>query len=145
MEAVLRHIGNIHAHQAGFKAVCGINGCPRSYTNFSSFRKHLYRNHSETVEPVDIPGNSSDNDSEFLTELDTSSPAVSLTEEEKLKRSLTLFIMKNKEIRQLSQIALNELLSDISLIFNQLTYTLSSRITATINESGLDSKDITGL
>ena len=49
MDAVLRHIGSVHSHQAGFEVVCGIQGCPRTYKNYHSFLKHLRRKHLEAV------------------------------------------------------------------------------------------------
>ena len=139
MVAVLRHIGSIHAHQAGFKVVCGINGCPRSYINYGSFRKHLYRKHSETVEPV--LGHSIHS---VLDELAPCSPPAptTLTDEDKLKRSLILFILKSKEIHQLSQLALNGILSDISLIYDHLIESFSSRVASTLTENGLNYKDV---
>ena len=32
INAVLSHIGSVHAHQANFRVVCGIQECPRTYT-----------------------------------------------------------------------------------------------------------------
>ena len=49
MSVILRHIGTVHSHQAGFRVVCGIRDCPRTYDNYHSFRKHLRRKHIETL------------------------------------------------------------------------------------------------
>ena len=144
MAAVLRHIGSIHAHQAGFRIVCGNNGCPRSYRNYGSFRKHLYRKHSETVEPLDDPATFSSITSSFMDESEAL-PSTIVSDEDNLKKSLTLFILKNKEIRQISQLALNGLLGDISLIFHLLTDSVSMRIASTLNENGINYEDISGL
>ena len=42
MEAVVRHIGPVHAHNAGSKFAV-VNVCPRTYQNFASYRNHFYR------------------------------------------------------------------------------------------------------
>ena len=41
MTGVLKHIGLVHAHEPNFHVSCGIKGCPRTYKNYYSFRKHL--------------------------------------------------------------------------------------------------------
>ena len=40
MTGVLKHIGLVHAHEPNFHVSCGIQGCPRTYKNYYSFRKH---------------------------------------------------------------------------------------------------------
>jgi len=50
MKRVMRHIGALHAHEAGFHICCGIAGCSRTYKNFASFQKHLYRIHRDVLE-----------------------------------------------------------------------------------------------
>ncbi len=45
LRAVLRHVGRVHSHNANFHVCCGIDGCPRTFHKFVSYRQHLYRNH----------------------------------------------------------------------------------------------------
>jgi hypothetical protein len=137
MTAVLRHIGSIHAHQAGFRVVCGIGGCPRSYRNYGSFRKHLYRKHSE---PPDTPAST---DANFTPDVSSEFPnPVVFDRNDELKRSLIMFILKNKEVHNFSQFALNDLLSDISLILQDSRL---SRIALTLSSSGISYEDVHGL
>ena len=42
LKGVVRHVGKLHAHEAGFRVCCGVSGCPRTYTKFHSYRKHMY-------------------------------------------------------------------------------------------------------
>ena len=51
---VLRHIGQVHKFDPGLKIYCGIDGCPVSYTNFESFRSHVYRKHPQTLHPLNM-------------------------------------------------------------------------------------------
>ena len=50
--AVLRHIGEIHRYDPSLSIRCGINRCPQTYTNFESFRSHVYRKHRDVFNPV---------------------------------------------------------------------------------------------
>lgn len=36
-KGVVRHMAIIHAHDSNFFIRCGLNDCPRNYTNFYSF------------------------------------------------------------------------------------------------------------
>jgi hypothetical protein len=45
MKGLIRHIGVVHSQQPNFHIVCGISGCPRTYNNFLSYKKHVYRKH----------------------------------------------------------------------------------------------------
>lgn len=45
LKAVIRHIGAVHGYDPNFFLCCGINGCPRTYNNFHSFRQHFRRKH----------------------------------------------------------------------------------------------------
>ncbi len=42
IKGYVQHLRLFHAHQADFRTVCGISGCPRSFTNFGTFINHVY-------------------------------------------------------------------------------------------------------
>lgn len=46
IKGYVHHLRLFHAHQADFRTVCGISGCPRSFTNFGTFINHIYSVHS---------------------------------------------------------------------------------------------------
>ena len=48
----LKHIQLFHAHQAGFRIACGIHACQRTYTNFGTFRNHVYAMHQHQANPT---------------------------------------------------------------------------------------------
>ena len=41
----LSHLRVIHAHEAGFQVSCGLQGCPRTFKNFYTYRNHVYSMH----------------------------------------------------------------------------------------------------
>ena len=62
---ILRHIGAIHAYEPNFHLVCGIDGCPRTYKNYHSFRKHLQRTHPTSFVDADSERELETNESIF--------------------------------------------------------------------------------
>lgn len=46
---VVNHIGLVHSAEPNFRVFCGIGGCASSYTNFHSYRSHLYRQHRDVL------------------------------------------------------------------------------------------------
>ena len=42
----MQHIRECHAYSPAFTITCGLNGCPRKFTKFPSFRTHVYEWHS---------------------------------------------------------------------------------------------------
>ena len=129
VSAVLRHIGTVHAHQSNFEVVCGVNGCPRTYQNYHSFRKHIHRKH------IDLQFSEASN-VDVDDELDHDGSAVAncpiVVNGSQLpvwnQRSAALFILKNKEVRQISQLHLSDLLSDVSMVVQQSVNSLTSQI-----------------
>ncbi len=131
--AVLRHIGAVHSRDSCFYTVCGIEGCPRTYRNFFSFKKHVYRHHRESLRNLGAPpapsqGGSSpdigdadlDADLDDLDELESEceDQQLSLTIQEERKQ-LALFILKSKVVHKISQSALEGLFDDISSMFSR--------------------------
>ena len=48
---IVRHIGQVHSFDADFHVVCGLGPtkCPATYTNFQSYRSHVYKKHREEL------------------------------------------------------------------------------------------------
>ena len=49
MKGVVRHIGLVHSHEFAFRVTCGVGGCTRTYTRFSSYKKHMYVKHRDVL------------------------------------------------------------------------------------------------
>ena len=43
---LLNHVWDKHSLERGFKYDCGISGCPKTFTNQQSFRRHVKQKHS---------------------------------------------------------------------------------------------------
>ena len=113
LKGVVRHMATVHAHDPRFFVCYGIQGCARTYSNFFSFMKHLYRKHRESldmsgpyVRNSSFHGSSEDDedhgpisDSTFEN-IDEERPQI-LSKFEHMKQ-MALFLLKAKEIRKVS-------------------------------------------
>ena len=153
INAVLRHIGSIHSHEPGFLVRCGISGCSRTYSNYHSFRKHIRRKHyhslaleenlESNVNDATVSDTERFNDTSTTQEEETESMSgvqeglVSMKQ-----KSAILFTLKCKEVRQISQLALNDLLGDVSIIVQQTVDSLQSKVTNTLRQKGLPTEEL---
>ena len=126
LKAVIRHIGVVHARDPGFHIKCGIQGCIRTYKNYSSFKKHVYRHHRDQLNPVHPdpchistdegsapPEMSCGDDTGFdFLNSDDSEAGYDHTEQ------AALFVLKAKHVHKISQSALNDLLLDVSAMIS---------------------------
>ena len=137
LKGVIRHIGCIHAHEANFFTYCGVNSCSRSYTNFYSFKKHLYRHHRcelDSAYQVNISVNLSEYTEDNASNIpNTDSSTVSVQPHGELattysphstynfsKRMVALFLLKAKEIHKVSQKSLDGIIADFTTFINLL-------------------------
>ena len=61
------------------------------------------------------------------------------------RRNAALFILKNKQVHQISQFALNDLLGDVSMVMRQSIDHLSSNIVSVLERNGIEYQDVDGL
>ena len=117
---LLRHLSSVHSYDARFNLTCGIEGCPRIYTNFHSYKSHVYRKHREVV---DLPEPSMDNSvngpatPEVPTDLvyderDVEPQTVSERAEAQ-KKAEARFLLKAKHLYKISQSSLESMIGDI--------------------------------
>ena len=132
LKAVIRHIGVVHARDPNFHVVCGIQGCIRTYKNYLSFKKHVYRHHREQIDPVHIESEDSstqemsippeipyeDDGPDFLNH----SAGYDHTEQ------AALFVLKAKHIHKISQSALNDLLFDVSTMISDRAQYVENKV-----------------
>ena len=149
MASVLRHIGAVHAHEPGFHIVCGIDGCPRTYRNYHSYRKHLRGPHHRwSVLSEESTSNDTISSGEVCLEEESVDLAHNCSMQprsgEQLKRSTALFLLKNKEVYKISQTAINSLVNDVSLIIQHTADTLYSQMCSALQESAIEKSAILG-
>ena len=142
MKGVVRHIGLVHSHEFGFRVTCGVGGCTRSYTKFSSYKKHMYVKHRDTL------GVSTRQRSPDMTASSLVLSAFQEDEEEEEQpycaerdRSTALFILKACEIHKIPQSSLNHLLSDISTYIDMTKTRLMYNVGITLRQKGITMED----
>lgn len=157
----------VHAHDPRFFVRCGIQECPRTYHNFYSFKKHLYRKHRESLDTVSEPygehdGSLSDsylevdNEESWLYENQGSAPEsplatnmVTVTPHRlssiERKKQLALFLLKTREIRKVSQVALDGVIADFTQILRKTVYELKLEVSARLEAKGMSIATFEGL
>lgn len=132
----------VHAFDPRFSVCCSVDGCSRTYTNFYSFKKHLYRRHRARLDAA-VPHSGAatvNEDSVFNADC-----PVSLVEEEvpeKLSKfehmkQMALFLLKTKEVSKVSQVALDSLLADFSLLLQRTVEQLHHDVKGCLAAKGL--------
>ena len=153
LKAVVRHMATVHAHDPRFHICCGIEGCSRAYTNFYSFKKHLYRKHRACLDvsgPFDQNSSQQDNgdneinfydylDNENDNELD------GRLSHFQCKKQMALFLLKSREIRKVSQVALDGLIADFTSILQLTVHQLQLDIDAVLKDNGVRISTFNGL
>lgn len=148
MKAVVRHIGAVHAHNAGFHICCGIAGCPRTYSKFASYRQHLYRVHREvldidTSEPSVLEDDDCDlHSNELLMEdspsgSDTNFPSHSENSFPLSMKQVGLFLLKAKDVYKVAESHLGPLIDDISSMIELTVNHLEERVRLQLDSMGL--------
>lgn len=136
LKAVIRHIGVVHARDPNFHVKCGIQGCIRTYKNYSSFKKHVYRHHRDQLDPVHPDSSETsiqerstppeiscgDDDGLDLLNPDNSDAGYDHTEQ------AALFVLKAKHIHKISQSALNDLLFDVSTMISDRVQYVENKV-----------------
>ena len=139
-----QHIRLFHAHQPDFKVTCGISGCQRTYTNFGTFRNHVYDVHSDSITEVDSVNATSvdcdedhtSNDDEYASDDDVGSAVLNgcdhLVEpycsQDMLKRSAAMALLGLKEKFKLTQASLQGVIQSMTALTQQNMSTLKSEV-----------------
>ena len=131
--SVVRHIGSVHSCEPNLHLTCGIEGCPRTYSSYRCFRKHLRSKHREFLEqPCDeqteqLPDPFILADTDIDPEAESSFQSMSQTaaQEPFSARAAALFLLKAKEKHRISQLALDGLVGDFSEILDSAVKSFS--------------------
>ena len=116
---VLRHMGT-HRFDPGLHILCGINSCTEHYKNFESFRSHIYRKHRDALltnephrdrtplNPIggEIPEPHQEDDGSNRTD------ASSRDDDDTAKKMAAMFLLKTREERKVTQVALDGIIQD---------------------------------
>ena len=103
---------SMHSHQSGFSVLCGIDGCPRTYRNYHSFRRHIKQKHPSACDDCDSPTESNVTDMQTIggengpEDLSGESFGDPLNQSTNKKITTALFLLKLKEKYKLQSMKL---------------------------------------
>ena len=146
----LKHVKLFHAHQAGFKITCGINGCQRSFTNFRTFQDHVSALHRYQLDPSNttpasdtclgndgVEDGSSDSD-DNVGGVD-GSEAREVCSQDLLQKPTALFLLGLKEKHKLTQAAIQGVVEGVTSLFQQRLDILHTQVCSKLTEAGVTS------
>ncbi len=141
--SVLRHIGDIHKHDADFQIQCGLRQCPETYKNYASFRSHVYRKHrsvlhcqeNETNSSNSSNSSSSSNNSEQNEDDDGNDTShTSTTPSASAELSAAKFVLKTREEYRIPQSTCTALIKDVDELYSSAIERAKDRVLAVIAE-----------
>ena len=143
LKGVLRHMGTVHAHEAGFYVRCDVHGCPRTYQNFHSYKKHLYTKHREVLDISSSELDIEEDGARSSGGNSTPSPCPSepepdddrCTSRKKQMREAALFVLKAKHVHKVAQSSLNGVMCDITTMLESTVHRLEKGVMAALGNA----------
>ncbi len=127
LKGVLRHMAAVHSWEPNLHIVCGIEGCSRNYTNFFSFKKHVYRKHRSCVgkdllAAAICEGEGEDNDA--LSDDDDGVNPTSRSYSESYseiddRRFVAVFMLKSRAVYKVTEVHLSSIVDDVSALLDR--------------------------
>ena len=138
--SVLRHIGSTRRYDPGLSIRCGSQSCPETYTNFESFKSHVYRKHRDVLhlnssstqpesgsqDPSTICDNPLDHDISLhsnIHDLQTSA-----TNGINLQLGAAKFLLQIKEECKLTQASVNKIVSSVRGLWSEAMCNVHERL-----------------
>lgn len=133
LKGVIRHLGVVHANEAGFYVHCVVEDCPQTYNKFLSYKKHMYSKHRDLLgitpanndvtgldsDQTDLDGSSSDMDiyDSFSEDISTFS-----------RNEAALFVLKARHVHKVAQSSICEVMCDFTSLLERSVHKLHSRV-----------------
>ena len=149
----------VHSSDPNFSMCCGIDGCQATYSKFSAFNTHLYRNHRDIIcrssssnsadgnDPFECDSSGSVDFSSVFTpeEPDTLETApLELSHTDRLKIS-SKFLIKLKDSRGISQATINDVVEGVQTIFSHTVLQLKAGVKEKLRFGGVNVGEVEGL
>ena len=132
--------GEIHSCDPKFNVLCGIEGCIRTYKNYASFRKHI-KTHNIIEQERDQDNETADEQCS-VAQLDSSESDLVQNDNENSNHNdifqHALFILKLKELHKVTQVAISDIISDVSLIIECQTTKIRKKALAAMDSEASD-------
>ena len=160
LSLLLNHIGRCHSSDPDFHALCGINGCTRTYKKYVSFRNHVKIKHKDVLlaerDRVDTEqenGISSEsevefdmNDSENLYDDANHLPQFDfLQATDEIRRTSALHLLKMKDRDRVSQTAIDSFVDNTTSIVRTSMDVLKRGLMNRLDTAGIDFNAVPGL
>ena len=145
----LTHIRLSHADTPGFTICCGLQGCRRSFTNFLTYRNHVYARHDLNVE-VDLgrslevekeSGNEGDFDSmeggTNTTDTPTMTDDLPVVTEDSLPRAAAIWILKARDQHRIPLSVMDTVIGDFRSLYQVSMTACRHKVATTLAEVGV--------
>ena len=164
----LSHIRSVHSGDENFFIICGINQCGSKYNKCASFVTHIYRQHRDVL-CIETPSSSTCPPSivSDITEVLSSNSTLDLEciyenspgrtalqhavdqilekDEEVQEKKEALFILNLKEVRGLSEAAVDHILGETSKMFRHSLGRIEAGVNDRLAKNGVDPNDLPDL
>lgn len=145
---LLSHIRLIHSNDPRFVVTCGIGGCVYTAKRFSTYYSHIYRKYPNSgyisrktseIERLVSPEHEHLPDNLF-TQYNEGIGVESTVgrDDEVQRRSSALFILKLKEARRVSQVVVDDVVEELSGLFEHSSERLKAGVSSTLATAGVD-------
>ena len=119
----MKHVSRVHSHSSGFSIACGIQGCLRSYTNYTSWYKHVHKKHNLESSTTNETHNE-ENDDFVAMEIDEVNEAESniteLKSQSQKDKEKARWILSLRDENKLTQSCTDAILSNVTSLCSQL-------------------------
>ena len=126
--------------------MCGVNHCVQTYTNYASFRKHLKLKHPESH--IESTARNADDftDSEEISSFGIVSTSAAIDDDIEIGRDdvpecnihqAALFTLKLREIHKVSQLALTEIMTEVSTMINDTVQDVKKKVYSVMKSNGV--------
>lgn len=145
---IFNHYGRYHRHDANFFARCSVRGCGASYRKLEGFRSHIRRHHKDVIIPSDFADGIVDPEEwrgDELVQGHNESQDVHENAEMDFQKQNALFLVKMKEVHQLTEIATTTLLSDTTSLVQRSIERVEDKVKDCLKNAGIVFEDIPGM
>ena len=149
----MSHVRLVHVSDTEFRLSCPVQGCCSVYSKVNSICSHIYRKHMSNAEKSSGETNMTQSDESFQATtssgvlMDVSLPESISYDVDKLlhrdgyeqKKKSSLFLLKLKEERMLTQVALNDVVSGCREVFQHTVCRLKAGVSHSFAQYGVES------
>lgn len=161
------HLRLVHSGDAEFDVTCTINGCKNRYQNCGTFVTHVYRRHRDVIlqskAKKTVPGTPTNQDSPVHPHLECepcgSLPVTAELQEESIslmhtvnhilgideleqKKKSALFILYLKEIKCLSETAVQDIISSYKSMLEHSVLRIQAGVNERLHSHGINPDDL---